>query len=219
MEERKEGSIDTPSLSISYRNVKNVSNIRDMLPDVTLIVAEGTNGIIADRNGHLPWYLPSDLKNFRKSTVGSIVIMGGNTFRTTGMKPLDKRFNIVLSRSAKLKEYCSIYNQEDILVTGSIKEILETVIIKYRNQSTPVFLMGGLQTYNEFINRGFVNSVLLTKVHTDYNESGSLYFNARDTLNLDNKNIWTRVYSSKGNRKDYDTHSYDVFRYVMKGHQ
>ena len=212
----RDGSMDT---CISYRDVGDVSNIRDMIPDVTLIVAEGTNGIIADRNGHLPWYLPSDLKRFRKNTLGSIVIMGGNTFRSTGTRPLDGRYNIVLSRSARLKEYCRIFRQEDILVTGSIKEIIETIIAKYRSSNTPVFLMGGLQIYREFINRKFVNSVLLTRVHTDYDEHGSLHLDIADTLDLGNENRWTMVYSSKGCRGDHDTHTYDVFRYVMKSQQ
>jgi dihydrofolate reductase len=63
---------------------------------IALVVAVGENGVIG-RDGQLPWRLPSDLKRFRKLTLGKPVIMGRKTYASIG-KPLDGRDNIVLTR-------------------------------------------------------------------------------------------------------------------------
>lgn len=62
---------------------------------VSLVVAAGENGVIG-RDGGLPWRMPSDLKRFRKLTLGKPVIMGRRTYESIG-KPLDGRDNIVVS--------------------------------------------------------------------------------------------------------------------------
>lgn len=63
---------------------------------VAFVVAVGENGVIG-RGGELPWRLPSDLKRFRKLTLGKPVIMGRKTYESIG-KPLDRRDNIVVTR-------------------------------------------------------------------------------------------------------------------------
>jgi dihydrofolate reductase len=62
---------------------------------VSLIVAVAENGVIG-ANGTLPWRLSSDLKTFRRLTLGKPVIMGRKTFQSL-KKPLDGRENIVLT--------------------------------------------------------------------------------------------------------------------------
>jgi dihydrofolate reductase len=66
-----------------------------MAPRISLVVAVADNGIIG-RDGQLPWRLSSDLKTFRRITMGKPVIMGRKTFQSL-KKPLDGRENIVLS--------------------------------------------------------------------------------------------------------------------------
>ncbi len=63
---------------------------------ITLVVAIAENGVIG-RNGGLPWRLSSDLKAFRRVTMGKPLIMGRRTFQSL-KKPLDGRDNIVVSR-------------------------------------------------------------------------------------------------------------------------
>jgi dihydrofolate reductase len=55
------------------------------------------NGVIGC-DGALPWRVPSDLKAFRRLTMGKPVIMGRKTYDAIG-KPLDGRDNIVVTRS------------------------------------------------------------------------------------------------------------------------
>ena len=65
-------------------------------PIVALVVARAENGAIG-RGGDLPWRLSSDLRYFRKVTMGKPVIMGRRTFNSLP-RVLDGRLNIVLSR-------------------------------------------------------------------------------------------------------------------------
>ena len=46
---------------------------------IAFVVAIAENGVIG-RNGQLPWRLPSDLKRFRKLTLGKPIIMGRKTY-------------------------------------------------------------------------------------------------------------------------------------------
>jgi dihydrofolate reductase len=63
---------------------------------ITLVVAVADNGVIG-RDGGLPWRLSSDLKTFRRLTMGKPLIMGRRTFQSL-KKPLDGRDNIVVTR-------------------------------------------------------------------------------------------------------------------------
>jgi dihydrofolate reductase len=64
------------------------------------VVAVARNGIIG-RDGALPWRLSSDLKLFRRMTMGKPLIMGRRTFQSLG-KPLDGRDNLVITHAADL---------------------------------------------------------------------------------------------------------------------
>jgi dihydrofolate reductase len=50
-------------------------------------------------DGKLPWHYPSDLKRFRKRTLGTTIIMGRKTWESLGEKTLPKRRNIVITSS------------------------------------------------------------------------------------------------------------------------
>ena len=62
-----------------------------------IIVAMTKNNLIGNKND-LPWHLPEDLKLFKQTTMGNIVIMGRKTFESIG-KPLPGRKNFVISAS------------------------------------------------------------------------------------------------------------------------
>lgn len=62
---------------------------------MALIWAQSENRIIG-RNNKLPWYLPEDLKYFKRVTYGKPVIMGRRTFDSIG-RPLPGRANIVIT--------------------------------------------------------------------------------------------------------------------------
>lgn len=63
---------------------------------MSFVVAVARNGVIG-RDGGLPWRLSSDLKLFRRLTMGKPLIMGRKTWDSLS-KPLDGRDNIVVTR-------------------------------------------------------------------------------------------------------------------------
>ena len=69
-------------------------------PVIALVVAMGENRAIG-RGGDLPWHLRSDMRFFRKVTMGKPVLMGRRTFNSLP-RVLDGRLNIVLTRDEDL---------------------------------------------------------------------------------------------------------------------
>lgn len=84
-------------------------------PIIALVVARGENGAIGV-GGDLPWRLSTDLKQFRKVTLGKPVIMGRRTFMSLP-RALDGRVNIVLTRNAAFVAPGAVmaYNLEEAL--------------------------------------------------------------------------------------------------------
>lgn len=66
-------------------------------PKLCAIVAMDRNNIIG-REGDLPWRLPSDLKHFKKVTLGKPCLMGRKTWESLPF-PLPGRPNLVLTRN------------------------------------------------------------------------------------------------------------------------
>ena len=84
-------------------------------PVISLIVAVAENGVIG-RAGQLPWRMPSDLRTFRRLTMGKPMIMGRKTFQSIG-KALDGRDNIVVTRD-------SAFAAEGVSAVASLDEAL-----------------------------------------------------------------------------------------------
>jgi dihydrofolate reductase len=82
-------------------------------PVIALVVARGQNGAIGVGGG-LPWRLSTDLKQFRKVTLGKPIIMGRRTFQSLP-RVLDQRLNIVLSRDPGLEA-------DGAIVAGSLED-------------------------------------------------------------------------------------------------
>jgi len=68
--------------------------------DLVIIAAVADNGVIG-LAGKMPWHLPDDLSDFRERTLGHPLIMGRNTFRSTGVLP--GRDTIILTRDVNFR--------------------------------------------------------------------------------------------------------------------
>jgi dihydrofolate reductase len=84
-------------------------------PIIALVLARAENGAIGV-GGDLPWRLSTDLKQFRKVTLGKPVIMGRRTFMSLPCA-LDGRVNIVLTRNAAfvVPDAVMAYNLEEAM--------------------------------------------------------------------------------------------------------
>jgi len=134
---------------------------------VNLIAAVARNGVIGKRGG-LPWYLPEDLKMFRKRTMGSPVIMGRRTFDSLMAvrgKPLDGRSNIVVTRQSEFRA------PEGALVVRSLDEALKIAVAE-PSPHGDVFIIGGGEIYALAL--PLAERFYLTEV--DANPDGEVYF-------------------------------------------
>ena len=103
------------------------------LLELALIVVMTSEQVIG-ADGKLPWHLKDELKQFKKLTKNSTVIMGRRTYESIG-SPLQNRKMIVLSRSMSRIHGAS--------VCKSIKEAL-TLAMK---AEMPIFILGGQEVY------------------------------------------------------------------------
>lgn len=105
----------------------------------SLIVAVGRNGVIG-RDGQLPWRMPSDLKTFRRLTMGKPIVMGRKTFQSIG-RPLDGRDNIVITRDPH-------FEAEGVSVFNSVTEALVLARALARTNGTDeVMVIGGADIF------------------------------------------------------------------------
>ncbi len=106
---------------------------------ISLIVAVARNGVIGFKGG-LPWRLSSDLKTFRRLTMGKPIVMGRKTFASLG-KPLDGRDNIVITRDLH-------FEVEGVTACNSVGEALVLARALARtNGSDEVMIIGGAEIY------------------------------------------------------------------------
>jgi dihydrofolate reductase len=127
---------------------------------VSAIVAVGHNNVIGNGN-QIPWYLPADLKYFKRTTLGHCVIMGRKSFRSIG-RPLPKRTNIVVTRDP-------FFTADGIVVVHSIEEALSYA---FDQGETEAFIIGGGELYRQTQN--VWDRLYLTEVDVDV--PGEVYF-------------------------------------------
>jgi dihydrofolate reductase len=101
---------------------------------ITLLVAASLNDIIG-RDQQLPWRISSDLKRFRRDSMGHGLIMGRKTFDSIG-RVLPGRTSIVLSRNPQLQI-------PDVKVVPSIQEAVASL----EPHQIP-FVIGGSQIFS-----------------------------------------------------------------------
>ncbi len=135
-----------------------------------IIAAVGRNGVIGDGNG-MPWRLPSDMKRFRRITMGRPVIMGRRTYETIG-KPLDGRLNIVVSRSRP-------FLPEGVRLASDIARAL--AIADAEADADEVMIIGGGEIYRAMLPEA--DALYIT--HVDAAPAGDVTFPLIDPA------IWT----------------------------
>jgi dihydrofolate reductase len=122
---------------------------------IVFVVAVAENGVIG-RNGALPWQLPSDLKRFRKLTLGKPMIMGRKTYDSIG-RPLDGRDTIVVTRD-------EAFSAPGVHVAHSIEEAvaLGRALAAGRG-ADEVAVIGGEEVFR--LTLPYVARIYLTAVH------------------------------------------------------
>jgi dihydrofolate reductase len=122
---------------------------------IALIVAAAENGVIG-RGGRLPWRMPSDLKTFRRLTLGKPVVMGRRTLQSIG-RALDGRDNIVVTRNAA-------FTAPGIEVAPTLEAALALARgHAARRGAAEIMVIGGAEIYRAALPQA--GRIYLTRVH------------------------------------------------------
>jgi dihydrofolate reductase len=159
---------------------------------MNLIVAVDKNWAIGKENKLLV-SIPQDMKFFRETTMGKVVVMGRKTLESfPGGQPLKKRTNIVITRDKN-------YSVKDAIVVHSVEEALEE--LKNYN-SEDVYVIGGDSIYRQML--PYCDVAHVTKINHAY--EADTYF-----PNLDEKEDW--LVTGVSDEQTYFNLEYEFVRY------
>jgi dihydrofolate reductase len=135
---------------------------------ISMISAVAENRVIGNKNA-LPWHLPADFKYFKETTLGKAIVMGLNTFKSIGEKPLPGRKHIILNNDP------SYVPPENCVAAHSIDEVLKIIEndpSQSSGQKQEIFVCGGASVYKQFL--PLADRLYLTFIHQDF--EGDTYF-------------------------------------------
>lgn len=132
---------------------------------LALIAAYARDYAIGVNNG-LPWYLPEDLKWFKRNTLGKPIIMGRKTFESIG-KPLPMRCNIVITRDGN-------WSAAGVSVAHSLAEAIERAEQQAVLEGIEeAMVIGGAQIYQDALQ--YVQRMYLTLVDTQVPKADAFF--------------------------------------------
>jgi dihydrofolate reductase len=161
---------------------------------LNLIVATDSVGLIGNK-GELPWDLPEDLKYFKQTTEGHLVVMGRKTFQSIG-KPLSNRINVIMTRNGK---HDDLFFGRDTVVMSKLSQVRDLA----KNQD--VFVIGGAQIYKMFYQ--YAKHLYITRIDGEF--EGDTYFEW-------DEDDWTLLEREKGIKDDKNPYDYYFEKYKRK---
>ncbi len=162
---------------------------------MNLIAAVDNNWAIG-KNNQLLVSIPADMKFFRTTTTGKVVVMGRKTLESfPNGQPLKNRTNIVLTHDRT-------YRVKDAVVVYSMDELREE-LKKY--DSEDIYVIGGESIYRQLVDECDVAHI--TKI--DFAYDADAYF-----PNLDEKDEWEITADSE--EQTYFNLIYHFLKYEKK---
>lgn len=159
--------------------------------NISCVVAVANNNVIGKDND-IPWYLPADLKYFKKITLDHHILMGRNCYESIG-RPLPKRTNVIITRDP-------YFIASNCLIAHSINEALE---IAYDNGEEEVMIIGGGTIYKQ--TQDLWDTLYITEV--DLNVDGDIFFPQIDP------NEWKLVSVVRNEPDEQNEHPYTFKKY------
>lgn len=124
------------------------------------------------KSGNLLFHIKHDMKFFRETTTGNVVVMGRKTLDSfPNGAPLKNRTNIVLTKDTDFK-------RDGVTKCNTIYELLDE-IKKY--DSEKVFVIGGEQIYKLLL--PYCDTAYITKIHAKKDSDAFM-------VNLDTDTNW-----------------------------
>jgi len=131
---------------------------------ISLIVAASSNNAIG-KNNQLLWHLPKDLKFFKNTTWGMVVVMGRKTFESVN-KPLPGRKNIVITSQPG-------WNADDVWIA---KDLADAIAQAKTTNCNEIFIIGGGEIYKQSMS--IADKIYMTRV--DAHMEADTFFPAID---------------------------------------
>ena len=103
---------------------------------VSIVAAVARNGVIG-AGGELPWHLPDELRLFKATTMGHVLVMGRRTYESVGRR-LPGRTTVVVTRSPDWSP-----GADEVLVAHGVDE----AVGRARAIDDEVFVVGGGELY------------------------------------------------------------------------
>ena len=124
------------------------------------IIAAVSEDLGIGKNNDLLWFIPEDLKRFKRLTYGKTVVMGKNTWESLPLRPLPGRKNIVISD-------VSGDRIENAVTACSIEDAMDKC-----GQDEEIFIIGGASIYRQFM--PYADRLYITHVHM--NKPADVFF-------------------------------------------
>lgn len=159
-----------------------------------MILGMDKNKLIGKDND-MPWYIPGDLPNFKKITMGKPVIMGRKTFDSLG-KPLAGRLNVVVTRNKQ-------WQAEGAVAVTSLEQAIE-VANAVETRDNEIMIIGGAGLCRDAMPQ--TQRIYLTYIDHEY--EGDVWF---DSFNWED---WTEV--SRHDADPATTNGINVTYYVLE---
>jgi dihydrofolate reductase len=157
---------------------------------ISFVVAMDKNRGIG-KNNDLPWYLPDDLRHFKKVTMGKPIVMGRKTYESIG-KPLPGRENIVVTRDAS-------YKAEGTTIIHSVDEVLS-------RKADEICVIGGTEIFKMFLPAA--DRLYITEIHETF--EADTFFPELD------EEQWEEVSRNAGTVDEKNKYPHDFVVYEKK---
>ena len=143
------------------------------------IVAMNNSRSIGYKND-LIYRIPTELKHFKNitsttkyKTIPNMIVMGRNTFESMNSKPLNGRFNCVISsQSNHLNNENNFPNLRFFPDISTLIDYSEEFHKSYQN----MFICGGESIYKYFIDNNLLDSMIVTEIDDDRNLENDIKF-------------------------------------------
>ena len=141
------------------------------------------------RDGGLPWRQSSDLKTFRRLTMGKPIVMGRRTYQSIG-RPLDGRDNIVVTRNPA-------FEAAGVSVCDTVSDALRLArILATTKGEDEIMVIGGAAIFEATL--PVADRIYLTRIEA--RPDGDTYFSEPDSASWVEK---SREALPRGPRDDY----------------
>ena len=135
-----------------------------------LIVAVDKNWAIGKDN-RMMWSIPADMKFFRDTTKGNVVIMGRKTLESFPQgQPLKNRVNIVITKKKD-------YKVKGAVIVHSVEEAARAAKTEAKKCNGDIFVIGGESIYRAMLD--YCDTAFVTKI--DHAYDADTYFPNLDT--------------------------------------